>query len=136
MLQYHFILVIQCADSNTIPNKNLYFRIGSLFPAPGQAAKFMQVYFLSTADQFTRRRSIFEGLRPELIQILTDIMNEFNPYVTQFKSAVSVIRNSVIPNLKAINTIYYNKNLKLSRTQHNNQKKFKIFLSCSQKDNS
>ena len=89
----------------TLPNKNLRFRIGSLFPAPGQAAKFMQVYFLSTADQFTRRRSIFEGLSPELIHILTNIMNEFNPYVTRFKSAVSVIRNSLTPNLKAIYSI-------------------------------
>ena len=78
------------------------FRIGSLFPAPGQSAKFMQVYFLSTADQFARRRSIFDGLRPELIQILTDIMNEFNPYVSQFKSAVSTIRNSATPNLKVL----------------------------------
>ena len=60
----------------------------------------MQVYFLSTADQFARRRSLFDGLRPELIQILTDIMNEFNPYVSQFKSAVSTIRNSAMPNLK------------------------------------
>jgi hypothetical protein len=60
----------------------------------------MQVYFLSTADQFARRRSIFEGLNPELIQMLTDIMNEFNPYVAQFKSAVSTIRNTVTPNLK------------------------------------
>ena len=135
MLQYHFILVIQRADSYTIPNKNLHFRIGSLFPAPGQAAKFMQVYFLSTADQFTRRRSIFEGLRPELIQILTNIMNEFNPYVTQFKSAVSVIRNSVIPNLKAINTIYY-VNFKSSMTLHYYQKLLTNFLSTPQKYNS
>ena len=60
----------------------------------------MQVYFLSTADQFARRRSIFEGLSPDLIQMLTDIMNEFNPYVVQFKSAVSTIRSSVTPNLK------------------------------------
>ena len=74
-----------------------------MFPSTGQAAKFMQIYFLSQADQFTTRRSIFDGLNPDLIRDLTAMLNEVNSYVAQFKSAVSTIRNSTTPNLK-VNT--------------------------------
>ena len=83
----------------------VYHRYGALFPANGQEAKFMQVYFLSESDQFARRRSIFDGLNSHLIQLLTSMMETDNPYVAQFKAAVATIRQSHIPNLKVILTI-------------------------------
>ena len=84
----------------------VYHRIGSLFPSSGQLTKFMQIYFLSQSEQLSRRRSIFDGLNPELIQLLTAMMNTENPYVAQFKSAVSTIQHSSTRSLKVRSNMY------------------------------
>lgn len=79
----------------------IYHRIGPLFPSSGQPAAHLQMYFLSEDDQFQRRSSIFDGLNNDVIRHNTTMMNTHNPYVDEFKSAVSTIRShSNIPNLK------------------------------------
>ena len=80
----------------------IYHRIGPLFPSPNQPAAHLQIYFLSESEQFQRRTSIFEGLNAEIIRHNTAMINAHNPYVNEFKSAISTIRHSNIPNLKVI----------------------------------
>jgi hypothetical protein len=84
----------------------IYHRIGPLFPNPGQPAAHLQMYFLSEDEQFQRRSSIFEGLNIDIIRHNSELMNTYNPYVAEFKSAISTIRNSNIPNLK-VNISHY-----------------------------
>lgn len=78
----------------------LYHRIGSLFPSSHGNEKFMQIYFLGRDEQLSRRRSIFEGIEPSLIEELSNMLHQFNPYVNQFQTAMSTIRQSQISNLK------------------------------------
>ena len=78
----------------------LYHRIGSIFPSDGQQPRFMQIYFLSQAEQLARRLTIFDGLNSAIIQSLTEMLHEVNPYVTQLQSAASTLRRNTTPNLK------------------------------------
>ena len=80
----------------------VYHRIGPLFPNPGQPAAHLQMYFPSESDQLRRRSSIFEGLNTDVIRHNTAMMNTHNPYVNEFKSAMSTIRHSNTPNLKVV----------------------------------
>ena len=85
----------------------IYHRIGPLFPSSGQPAAHLQIYFLSEDEQFERRTSIFEGLNADVIRHNTAMMNSYNPYVREFKSAVTTIRTSDMSNLKVKININY-----------------------------
>ena len=61
--------------------------IGPLEPADENSETFLQVYFLDTDDQVRRRTSIIDGLRPDVVLCLQDILHTNNKYVQQLKSA-------------------------------------------------
>lgn len=63
----------------------VYHRIGSLFPASGNTHQFLQIYFISDADQISLRSNIVPNLIIEVISILKNVLNENNNLIKDFK---------------------------------------------------
>ncbi|CAN6930494.1 unnamed protein product [Brassica oleracea] len=76
-----------------------YHLMGSLKPQDGEEAKFSQLYIVDTENEIENRAAIIgkykksadkakkESLRKQVIQKIVEMLNEFNPYVHQFRSA-------------------------------------------------
>ena len=63
--------------------------IGSLLPADGAQAKFMQIYFLD--DQIATRAGLFEGLNIEVLRLLEDMLQRCNAYVQALRPAKQML---------------------------------------------
>ncbi|GBP91732.1 hypothetical protein EVAR_92009_1 [Eumeta japonica] len=77
----------------------VYHLIGSLLPPPGQNPQYLQVYFISDADQLSLRSNIAPTLKIDLINELQTALNSHNVYIRSFKQNIE--RNSS-DNLKLI----------------------------------
>ncbi|XP_014772301.1 uncharacterized protein LOC106870662 [Octopus bimaculoides] len=67
----------------------VYHRIGSLEPAENKDPQFLQLYFLGNLhEQATRRNSISNGTKFQLIMQLQDLLHQTNSYVRSFKYAL------------------------------------------------
>lgn len=64
----------------------IYHRIGSLLPTTNPG--FLQVYFLSEADQMSLRQNIVPNLNPEIIQMIQSLLHTHNQYIKSFKAAI------------------------------------------------
>ncbi|XP_043461172.1 uncharacterized protein LOC122497870 [Leptopilina heterotoma] len=70
----------------------VYHRMGSLLASSGQSASYLQIYFISDAqEQATRRVSIFNTLDSNLILLIQDLLHEHHTYIRSFKSAVEAM---------------------------------------------
>lgn len=63
----------------------VYHLIGSLLPPSGQNPQFLQIYFISDADQLSLRSSIAPTLKMDLIRELQTVLNNHNAYIQSFK---------------------------------------------------
>lgn len=63
----------------------VYHRIGSLIPPSGEDPQFLQIYFISDADQLSLRFNIADNLKKGLINELTSVLNSHNIYIRSFK---------------------------------------------------
>lgn len=78
----------------------VYHLIGSLLPSPGQSPQFLQIYFISDADQLSLRSNIAPNLNIDLINDLQTSLNSHNIYIRSFK--YNLEHNSSSENLKLI----------------------------------
>ena len=63
----------------------VYHLIGNLLPAEGAKSEFLQIYFVSLADQLSLRSNINPNLRNDLINPLQKELHDYNSYVQNFK---------------------------------------------------
>ncbi|XP_014773941.1 uncharacterized protein LOC106871806 [Octopus bimaculoides] len=73
----------------------VYHRIGSLKLAENQDPQFLQLYFVGNLhEQATRRNSISNGTKFQLIMQLQDLLHQTNSYVRSFKYALETEASS------------------------------------------
>ena len=65
-------------------------RIGSLLPAEDAQPQFLQVYFYER--KLEARMDMFEGLRPDVLRELHDMLHASNVYVRVLRSALKLVR--------------------------------------------
>nr|XP_026487949.1 uncharacterized protein LOC113394741 [Vanessa tameamea] len=63
----------------------VYHLIGNLLPAEGAQAEFLQIYFVSHADQISLRSNINPTLQIDLIDALQTYLHDHNTYIHSFK---------------------------------------------------
>ena len=66
----------------------VYHQVGSLLARPDDEAKFLQIYFITDAqEQAQRRCNVSEGTREEIVKSLQDLLHETDNLVRNFKRA-------------------------------------------------
>ncbi|KAF0291990.1 hypothetical protein FJT64_009934 [Amphibalanus amphitrite] len=68
---------------------NVCHFIGSLLPADGAQAKFMQIYFLD--DQLAARTGLFEGLNEDVLRLLEQVLQRCNVYIQSLLPAKQML---------------------------------------------
>lgn len=63
----------------------VYHLIGSILPPSSQNSQFLQIYFISDADQLSLRSNIAPTLNIDLINELQIALNSHNIYLRSFK---------------------------------------------------
>ncbi|CAG8754325.1 17478_t:CDS:2 [Dentiscutata erythropus] len=76
----------------------IYYSIGSLLP-DNETPKFLQLYIYDTENEMENRLTIMPKLRHDTLDIIKLILDEFNPFVANFRSIAS---NNAINNLQLI----------------------------------
>jgi len=67
----------------------IYHRIGSVLPPPGNDPQFLQIYFMGDHDQEAQRRcGVIEGVRQELVTELQSMLHKTNSIINSFKTAL------------------------------------------------
>lgn len=91
-------------ESNFMPTFKIegqvYHKIGSLLPEQGKNPQFLQIYFISDADQLSLRSNIAPTLKVDLIHECQILLNNNNNYITSFKNNME--NNSSSEDLKLI----------------------------------
>lgn len=62
----------------------IHHSIGSLLPLPNESAKFLQLYFVGSAEA-NLRHSLYPNTKMEVILDLQEMLHQVNPYVKDFK---------------------------------------------------
>ena len=65
-----------------------YHLVGSLMPSSGQRPQFLQIYFISDADQLSLRSNMAPMLKTDLINVLQIVLNTYNIYIQSFKHSM------------------------------------------------
>jgi hypothetical protein len=66
----------------------LYHRMGSLLPQPGEAPKFAQLYISDPHAELDGRMGNFGGLNRDIMQLLQTMLHECNPYTNIYQTAM------------------------------------------------
>ena len=77
-----------------------YHSIGPMFPNSGSEHSYLQIYFMDNEEQTRRRLSLFDGLHPDIIRSLSDMLQTTNPFVSQFQQSADFMRRSNICGLR------------------------------------
>ena len=65
--------------------------IGSIIPSEGETHKFAQIYFIDNQEsEIATRCAIVDGLRPDIIRGINQLLHESNHYVEVFKVAKEI----------------------------------------------
>ncbi|XP_063418456.1 uncharacterized protein LOC134701259 [Mytilus trossulus] len=73
---------------------SVYHRIGQLFPEPGKAPKFAQIYIYDTDNELANRLLWNSDLDEDILTDLQTVMHECNPFVHTFKHAADVMKTN------------------------------------------
>lgn len=80
-------------DSTFIMGGRTYHRIGSLRPGDGAETAFAQIYMLDAEEAADRRAEVVGNsdgvLRPQVFEILHELLLRYNPWVQQMRSAAA-----------------------------------------------
>ena len=70
--------------------------ISSLLPKDSETSKFLQIYFLDDSDQGKLRMTISNNfkLKPTLMHVSQEILNKYNKYIRELKSAYQCARQA------------------------------------------
>ncbi|CAH4036392.1 unnamed protein product [Pieris brassicae] len=79
-------------EGNFMPTSKVegqvYHLIGSLLPPSGQSPQFLQIYFISDADQLSLRSNMAPMLKLDFINELQTMLNSHNVYIRSFKQSI------------------------------------------------
>jgi hypothetical protein len=74
----------------------LYHRMGSLFPQPGEAPKFAQLYISDLHAELDGRMGNFGGLNRDTMQSLQMMLHACNPYANIYQMAAKRLQRRAI----------------------------------------
>ena len=82
----------------------VYHLIGSIAPATGESPKFCQIYFIDNREsEVATRCAIVDGLRPDIVSGINQLLVDDNHYVEVFKLAKEVFEQQDSPsNIKIV----------------------------------
>ena len=82
----------------------VYQIIGSILPSEGESPKFAQIYFIGDEEsEITTRTAIIDGLKPDIIRGINQLLHEDNQYVEMFKVAKEIFEQEGTPtNVKIV----------------------------------
>jgi len=82
----------------------LYNRMGSLFPQPGEAPKFAQLYINNPHAELDGRMGNFGSLNRDTMQLLQTMMHACNPYTNIYQTAAEWLQGEAVEiNLRLVN---------------------------------
>ena len=69
----------------------VYHLIGSIVPTEGESPKFAQIYFIDDREsEIATRSTIIDGLKPDIIRGINQLVHQSNHYVELFKVAKEI----------------------------------------------
>ena len=72
----------------------VYHLIGSMVPTAGESPKFAQIYFIDNREsEVAARCAIIDGLRPDIVSSINELLFDDNHYVEVFKLAKEIFDN-------------------------------------------
>ncbi len=74
----------------------LYHRLGSLLPQPGEARKFAQLYINDSHAELDGQMGNFGGLNRDTMQSLQTMLHACNPYAIIYQTAAERLQGGVI----------------------------------------
>ena len=82
----------------------VYHLIGSIVPLQGESPKFAQIYFIGDEDsEIGTRSAIVDGLKPDIIRGINQLLHNDNQYVEMFKIAKEILEQEDAPtNIKIV----------------------------------
>ena len=82
----------------------VYHLIGSIVPTEGESPKFAQIYFIDNEEsEIATRSAIVDGLKPDIIRGINNLLHENNHYVEVFKVAKEIFEQESTPtNVKIV----------------------------------
>ena len=81
----------------------VYHLIGSIVPTQGESHKFAQIYFIGDEDsEVALRSAIVDGLIPDIIRGINQLLHENNRYVEMFKVAKEIFEEESPTNVKIV----------------------------------
>ena len=76
----------------------VYHLIGSIIPTQGESPKFVQIYFFDDRESEIATRSVIvEGLKPNIIRGINQLLHESNHYIEVFKVAKEILSKRIFP---------------------------------------
>ena len=82
----------------------VYHLIGSMVPTAGESPKFAQIYFIDNRElEVAARCAIVDGLRPDIVTSINELLINENRYVEIFKLAKEIFEQQDSPtNIKIV----------------------------------
>ena len=82
----------------------VYHLIGSMVPTQGESPKFAQIYFIDNEEsEVATRSAIVNGLKPDIIRVINQLLHQTNHYVELFKVAKEIFEQEDTPtNLRIV----------------------------------
>ncbi len=74
----------------------LYHRMGSLLPQPGEVPKFAQLYISDPHAELDGRMGNFGGLNRDIMQSLQTMLHECNPYASIYQTAMERLQGGAV----------------------------------------
>ena len=94
----------------------MYHNMTNVLPTEGENPQFSQLYVYDEQHELDARMGHVDGLDPDILKRLQDMMHEVNPLVACYKHAAQVMRETPAVDLK----------VKIaSKTNENNKRKFR-----------
>ena len=76
----------------------VYHLIGSIVPTQGESPKFAQIYFIDNEEsEVATRSAIINGLKPDIIRGINQLLHQTNHYVELFKVAKEIFEQEDAP---------------------------------------
>ena len=76
----------------------VYHLIGSIVPTQGESHKFAQIYFIDNEESEVATRSVIvNGLKPDIIRGINQLLHQTNHYVELFKVAKEIFEQEDTP---------------------------------------
>ena len=76
----------------------VYHLIGSIVPTQGESHKFAQIYFINNEEsEVATRSTIVNGLKPDIIRGINQLLHQTNHYVELFKVAKEIFEQEDTP---------------------------------------